>query len=520
MSAKPPASDPVQDAPEVSAPKESAVGLPGDHPRPARRPAADGRAAHRAHPAALNQPDGFDCPGCAWPEPEQTAPRRVLRERRQGGGRGGHRRAASTARLLRRAPGRRAGRAAATTGWASRAGSPSRWSSGPGADHYEPDRAGTTPSTLVAAELRGAGLARRGRLLHVGPHQQRGRLPLPAVRPRASAPTTCPTARTCATSRAASRSARPSAWARARCTLEDISSRPTCILVVGQNPGTNHPRMLTALEEAKDDGARIVAINPLPEAGLLRFKNPQTPARRWSAAAPAWPTCFLQIRVNGDLALFQAARTSCCSSDAARRRARPRLHRRAHRRLRRAAPPHAARPRLGRRRWRATGLDRGPRSSELATRSLAAERIIVCWAMGLTQHRNSVRHHPRGRQLPAAAGQHRPPRRRRLPGAGPQQRAGRPHHGHLREAGAGVPRRPRRRVRLRRRRASTATTPSTPSGPCATATATVFVAMGGNFVAAAPDTDAHRGGPAPLPAHRAGVHQAEPLARRAPATSR
>jgi molybdopterin-dependent oxidoreductase alpha subunit len=58
-------------------------------------------------------------------------------------------------------------------------------------------------------------------------------------------------------------------------TLEDISDHAGLIVVVGQNPGTNHPRMLGALEEAKQRGAKIVAVNPLPEAGLMRFKNPQ-----------------------------------------------------------------------------------------------------------------------------------------------------------------------------------------------------------------------------------------------------
>ena len=50
------------------------------------------------------------------------------------------------------------------------------------------------------------------------------------------------------------------------------------ILVVGQNPGTNHPRMLSALKECKDNGGKIVAVNPLPEAGLFNFKDPQTPS--------------------------------------------------------------------------------------------------------------------------------------------------------------------------------------------------------------------------------------------------
>ncbi|HCN21676.1 MAG TPA: hypothetical protein DIT15_05425, partial [Arthrobacter bacterium] len=49
------------------------------------------------------------------------------------------------------------------------------------------------------------------------------------------------------------------------------------IIIMGQNPGTCHPRMLTALEEAKRAGASIVAINPLPEAGLINFRNPQRP---------------------------------------------------------------------------------------------------------------------------------------------------------------------------------------------------------------------------------------------------
>lgn len=47
------------------------------------------------------------------------------------------------------------------------------------------------------------------------------------------------------------------------------------ILIAGQNPGTNHPRMLSVLERAKANGAKIIAVNPLPEAGLLRFKDPQ-----------------------------------------------------------------------------------------------------------------------------------------------------------------------------------------------------------------------------------------------------
>ena len=77
------------------------------------------------------------------------------------------------------------------------------------------------------------------------------------------------------------------------------------IIIMGQNPGTNHPRMLTALEDAKRAGASIVAVNPLPEAGLLNFKNPQRP-RGIIGKGTDLADQFLQIRIAGDMALMQA----------------------------------------------------------------------------------------------------------------------------------------------------------------------------------------------------------------------
>jgi anaerobic selenocysteine-containing dehydrogenase len=85
----------------------------------------------------------------------------------------------------------------------------------------------------------------------------------------------------------------------------DDFARSDLIIILGQNPGTNHPRMLTALEEAKEFGAKIVAVNPLPEAGLRRYKNPQRVSGivgRGTEIADQ----FLQIRLGGDMALLQA----------------------------------------------------------------------------------------------------------------------------------------------------------------------------------------------------------------------
>ena len=71
-----------------------------------------------------------------------------------------------------------------------------------------------------------------------------------------------------------------------------ISTRREAIFVIGQNPGTNHPRMLTALERAKRNGCRLVHINPLPEVGMTRFKHPQDVLGLLGSAALNWPICF------------------------------------------------------------------------------------------------------------------------------------------------------------------------------------------------------------------------------------
>jgi molybdopterin-dependent oxidoreductase alpha subunit len=170
-------------------------------------------------------------------------------------------------------------------------------------------------------------------------------------------------------------------------TLDDFALADL-ILVVGQNPGTNHPRMLTTLEAAKRRGARIVAVNPLPEAGLLRFKNPQS-VRGVLGRGTELADRYLPIRVNGDLALFQAVNRRLIDEDDASGGGvldHAFIERYcdgfdglvAHLRKLDEAAVTAA-----------TGLSR-PEIDALASEVRRAGRMIVCWAMGLTQHRNSV----------------------------------------------------------------------------------------------------------------------------------
>ena len=169
--------------------------------------------------------------------------------------------------------------------------------------------------------------------------------------------------------------------------LEDLY-KADLIMVVGQNPGTNHPRMLSALEKAKKAGASIVAVNPLPEAGLIRFKNPQRVTGMLGSGTPLSDE-FLQVRLNGDLALFQALNRLLLEAED-------------------DAPgtvlDHAFIEQhthgfeefeadVRKTSWddvlEATGLTREQIES-VAARARRAEKIIVCWAMGLTQHKNSV----------------------------------------------------------------------------------------------------------------------------------
>jgi len=85
--------------------------------------------------------------------------------------------------------------------------------------------------------------------------------------------------------------------------LADFNSADL-ILVVGQNPGTNHPRMLTALRDAKKNGASIISINPLVETGMKKFKHPQNPLEMLGSGKSISDK-HVRININGDLAFFR-----------------------------------------------------------------------------------------------------------------------------------------------------------------------------------------------------------------------
>lgn len=164
-------------------------------------------------------------------------------------------------------------------------------------------------------------------------------------------------------------------------TLDDFN-HAELILVVGQNPGTNHPRMLSALADAKKNGASVISINPLIETGMKKFKHPQKPLQMLGSGSVIADE-HLQIRINGDFALFRAVNHLLVKNSQYNNH---------------FIEEHTAnfqhfRDEIENVDWdhvlSMTGL---PRSEiEKFTETVSkAKSIIICWAMGITQHHNSV----------------------------------------------------------------------------------------------------------------------------------
>lgn len=87
-------------------------------------------------------------------------------------------------------------------------------------------------------------------------------------------------------------------------TLEDFYDTDV-IVIIGQNPGTNAPRMMSALAKGKKNGAKIIAINPLPEAGLMGFVDPQS-VKGVLEGGVKLADLYLPVKINGDMALLKA----------------------------------------------------------------------------------------------------------------------------------------------------------------------------------------------------------------------
>ena len=369
---------------QVSAPKTYAAGIPAvlvslRHGLEQMGPVRTARTL-----AKLNQRHGFDCPGCAWPE---TPGHRKLAEFCENGAKAVAEEATTRTvdpdffarhavpELLER-----------TDYWLGRQGRLTHpMIVRPGSKHYEPigwDEA----YAVIADHLRALPDPDRAIFYTSGRTSNEAAF-VYQLMIRAFGTNNMPDCSNMCHESSGTALAETIGIGKGSVSVTDLE-HADLILIAGQNPGTNHPRMLSVLEKAKAHGARIIAINPLPEAGLLRFKDPQK-VHGVVGHGAAIADEFLQIRLGGDQALFQGLAKLLLEEE----------DRHPGSVLDRDFLDTAC---TGFDQWcehiravnldtvlEATGLSRAQLDATAAA-LIASKATIICWAMGLTQHTHGV----------------------------------------------------------------------------------------------------------------------------------
>ncbi|TPQ18161.1 FdhF/YdeP family oxidoreductase [Streptomyces sporangiiformans] len=383
MTRKAPAEDPGDARLRVGSPKNYAAGIPAV--TSSLRHAGTQMGARRGLLTLLrvNQKDGFDCPGCAWPEPEHRHRAEFCEN--------GAKAVAEEATLRRVTPEFFAEHALEELAgrsdyWLGQQGRLTRPMYRPaGGAHYQAI-SWEDAFAVVARELASLDHPDQAAFYTSGRASNEAAF-VYQLFVRLLGTNNLPDCSNMCHESSGSALVETIGIGKGSVSLEDLYEADL-ILVVGQNPGTNHPRMLSALERAKHRGARVIAVNPLPEVGLLRFKNPQRPSGMVGGGTQL-ADLFLQIRLGGDQALFQAFnRLLLEAEDDAPGTVldTPFITAHTHGFEEFTEPARKTS-------WEdvreATGLSE--EEIRAAFREiLAAEKIVVCWAMGLTQHRHSV----------------------------------------------------------------------------------------------------------------------------------
>ena len=163
--------------------------------------------------------------------------------------------------------------------------------------------------------------------------------------------------------------------------LDDFN-KADLIIVIGQNPGTNHPRMLSALSDAKKSGASIISINPLKETGMVRFKHPQKPLDLLGSGRQISDE-HVTVNINGDMALFRGFSKVIIESNSFNREFIEEYTKGFDNYVNAVENTN----------WdeivkqSGINIDDIKRLGKIISKS---KSTIVCWAMGITQHKNSV----------------------------------------------------------------------------------------------------------------------------------
>jgi molybdopterin-dependent oxidoreductase alpha subunit len=333
---------------------------------------------------AVNQKDGFDCPGCAWPEPDNERSHAEFCEN-------GAKAVAEEATLKRVTPEffkewSVAELSKKSDFWLGKQGRLTH----PmllrrGREHYEPvswDEA----FALVAAELNALASPDEAIFYTSGRASNEAAF-LYQLFVRQFGTNNLPDCSNMCHESSGSALTETIGVGKGTVTLEDFNLAEA-IFIIGQNPGTNHPRMLTALQKAKRNGCKIVHINPLPETGTTRFKHPQEIFRMLGKGTQL-ADLFLQLRINGDVPLLKGIMKEMLEEE--QRRPGEVLD---HEFIREQTEGFESFVQaLKQVSWdeivEQSGIAR-EQIREAARIMIASKRTICCWAMGLTQHKNAV----------------------------------------------------------------------------------------------------------------------------------
>jgi len=387
----PSAQSPLETArPRLVAPGESAAGLPA-LAQTVRLLRAMGPLSGARALLAVNQADGFDCQSCAWPSPDgarhvfefcengakavadEATPRRVTREF-----------------FARHAV---AELAAQSDHWLNGQGRLTEpMVLRPGATHYEP-LGWDDAFALMAGELRALPSPHAAAFYTSGRTSNEAAF-LWQLFARLFGTNNLPDCSNMCHESSGVALSESIGIGKGTVRLDDFE-KAEAIFVIGQNPGTNHPRMLAALEAAKARGARIVSINPLPEIGIERFKNPQdfmNPLKAWRTLlgdGVRLSDLWLQPRIGGDLALFKGLmKEMLAAEERSPGRVLDRAFIREH-----TGGFEALAADLRSTPWEEIVGSSGVAREDIraaAEIAIASRATICCWAMGLTQQPDAV----------------------------------------------------------------------------------------------------------------------------------
>ena len=335
-----------------------------------------------------NQPDGFDCPGCAWPDPKHTSAfefcengaKAVIWE--------------STAKRV--GPDFFAGHSVdelwdQSDYWLESQGRlthPLRYNAA--TDHYEPvawqDAFDDIAARLNAlespdqAEFYTSGRAsNEAAFLYQLFVRQYGTNNFPDCSNMCHEPTSVGLPRTIGIG-------------KGTVTIEDFD-HAELIISIGHNPGTNHPRMMTPLRDASRRGAKIIVLNPLRERALERFEAPQSPIEMATVSSTPIASSYFQVKVGGDAAALKGICKALLAMDTAARTGdlAPVLD---HAFIAGHTAGFAALAAdLEASDWasieKASGLKRAD-MEQVATAYAASHATIICYGMGITQHQTGT----------------------------------------------------------------------------------------------------------------------------------